>query len=274
MSVLRLRSANVRLDLVGLDRLPAAAGTLVHGVLGHLEIGFHDEAGAELTVSVTSDVGGVTVGGTPLPHEPDRAAAVVVSAVDRALLGATPCLALHAAALDGRRGAVVVPGHSGAGKSTLAGACLQRGLRLISDEAACVDPHLNVLWPHARPLGLDQQSRNMLGLEPPAYGPADEERATSPSLLGTVSDPAAAAIPVAIVIPERGHDGDATLEPATPSEGLAALLAACLNTGTSSTWKPEKAWERVTRFAFGLPAYRLQYDRPGEGAEIIARLIA
>jgi hypothetical protein len=145
---------------------------------------------------------------------------------------------------------------------------------LLSDEAACVDPHLDVLWPHARPLGLDQRARHLLRLEAPVDGPAEEERATSPSLLGAVSDPSAAAIPVAVVIPERGHNGDATVEPATGSEGLAALLAACLNTGTSSTWKPEKAWERVTRFAFGLPTYRLRYDRPEEGAEIIARLVA
>jgi hypothetical protein len=274
VSDLRLRSAKVRLDLVGLDRLPAAAEALVHGVLGHLETGSQDEAGAELTVSVTSDVRGLAVGGALLPDDPDRAAAAVVSTVDQALLGATPCLALHAAALAGTRGAVVVPGPSGAGKSTLSGACLRRGLRLLSDEAACVDPDLDVLWPHARPLGLDERARHLLRLEAPLDGPAEEERATSPSLLGTVSDPATAATPVAVVIPQRGHDGDATLEPATASQGLAALLAGCLNTGTSSTWPPVKAWERVTRFASGLPAYRLRYDRPEEGAEMIARLVA
>lgn len=274
MSVLRLRSAKVRLDLVGLDRLPPEAESMVHGVLGHLEAGPRDAAAAELTVSLTGLTPRMSVRGKSLPDEPDRAAAVVVSAVDRALLGATPCLALHAAAVDGARGAVVVPGRSGAGKSTLAGACLQRGLLLVSDEAACVDPELDVLWPHARPLGLDQRSRDLLGLEPPAHGPADEERATAPLLLGAVADPATAATPIAVVIPERGHKGVAALEATTTSEGLAALLAACLNTGSRSAWAPERAWERLARFTDGLPVYRMRYGRPGEGAEIIEQLVA
>jgi hypothetical protein len=274
VSVLRLFSANVRLDLVGVDRLPADAGSMVHGVLAHLEAGPPEVRAAEVTVNLTDLVPRVSLRGELLPEEPDCAAARVVSAVDRALLGATSCLALHAAAVDGARGAVIMPGPSGAGKSTLTGACLQLGLRLVSDEAACLDPKYDVLWPHPRPLGLDQRARDLLRLQPPAHGPADEERATAPLLLGAVADPATAARPVAVVIPERGHDGAATLEATTTGDGLAALLASCLNAGSSSAWPPELAWERLVRLAQGLPVYRMRYDGPHDGAEAIAPLVA
>ena len=161
MTSLRLLSANVRVDLVGVDHLPTAVTERVRGVLDQLEVASaSDGTVAPVRRVLVTDPGDVLhVGGRPLPGRPDRAAAAIVAVLDGEFLAATPCLTIHAAVVAGPRGAAIVPGVSGTGKSTLAAACQQPGLLLVSDEAACLDPHRDVLWPHPRPLGLDRGSR-------------------------------------------------------------------------------------------------------------------
>ena len=276
MTALRLRSANARVDLVGSDVLPAAVMSRLRGVMGQLEVRTSDEVEdvPDRAVHVTSD-DVLRLDRGPLPDDPDLAAAVVVAAVDRALLASTRCLTLHAAVVAGRRGAAIVPAVSGAGKSTLAGACQQAGLLLVSDEAACLDPDRDVLWPHPRPLGLDATSRSLLRLPAPEDGPTHGERATSPALLGAVAPVDRPVIPVAVVVPDRRDgSGTATVTPVGTAEALAELLASCLNTGTGRVWTPERAWSRLTRLARTLPGWRMVYGSPQNGAEALAALLA
>jgi len=273
---LRLLSGHARVDLVGVEHLPEEVTSRVHGVLSQLEVPQSDADPAHdapRRLCVTEADGVLHVAGDPLPARPDRAAAAVVAILDAALLAESPCLTLHAAVVAGPLGAAVVPGVSGTGKSTLAGACQQIGLLLGSDEAGCLDPDEDVLWPHPRPLGLDRRSRELLGLRPPDEGPLDGEYATAPALLGTAAAVTEAMTPVAVVLPDRQVTTSPSLTLVGKAEALAVLLASCLNTGPSHRWDASRAWTRLTAFVRSVECYRMAYGSPQEGAEILRRLL-
>jgi hypothetical protein len=275
VSELRFRGAGARVDLVASDLLPSGVRDLVLDVLAPLKVAV-DSVSADGVVDVTEVGQDVLVDGTALPADVDKAAAVVVGAVDRRLLGTTRCLCLHAAVLGGERGAAIAPAASGAGKSTLVAAGLQAGLRLVSDEAACLDPVDDVLWPHPRPLGLDGNSRRLLGLPTPAHGPPDSERATAPALLGLTA-PVARPVPAAVVVVLERTSSEipgAVVTSLSRGQGCAVLLANCLNIGPGRPWAPEAAWARLTALVQTLDVVRLRYDRPQEAAAALAELLA
>lgn len=269
MTTLRFRSAGTRIDLDGID---GGLADLLRSVGGPMLS--DDDLPADRAVRLSpgrlpGPAAGEVVGSVGL----NRAAAWALATIDRALLAASPCLHIHAAAVAGRVGAAVVPGVSGAGKSTLAGAAMQTGLRLVSDEAACVDPLADVLWPHPRPLGLSRHSRQLLGLPDPSAGASDEEYATAPGLLGAC---AATDTPVParlVVLGVRAAGQEPALVPLDPGQGLAALLGNCLNTGTSSAWTAEAAWRRLVRLAQSVSMVRLTYDRPQDGARLLRQAL-
>ncbi|MGB8382006.1 MAG: hypothetical protein WCG47_12345 [Dermatophilaceae bacterium] len=234
-----------------------------------------DPAPAEHVIAVSrSACGTVVLDGVPLSPEPDLAAAVLIAAIDRILLGATTCLTIHAAAMAGPRSAAIVPGVSGTGKSTLAAAAMQRGLRLVSDEAACLDPHLNVLWPHPRPLGLDQSSRTLLGLPAPTQGPVDGERATAPALLGPTV-PTDQTVPVTLIVLPFRRPGCAApgLTEISRADGLAALLGNCLNIGATAAWTPQQAWARLGALIAATQVLRMDYDTPQQGSVLLTQAL-
>lgn len=147
----------------------------------------------------------VVVGGDDVPdlHGDDgRIASRLLAAVERAALRATPALAVHAAAVAGPQGCIVLPGHSGAGKSTLAAAAMQEGLTLVTDEAACfIDPTGSIL-PHPRPLALSLLSRRLLGVDLP--DDMDEEVGLPGDQFGRTAPPDSIQHCVGIVLPRRG----------------------------------------------------------------------
>ncbi len=265
-TTLRFRTAGVRVELTGLDgELLALLGDAGSGMLSD---GEDSDGPAPLRLAVTIDAGGRRrLHGAVLDDEPRVAAASLLSAVDRVALAATHCLTIHAAAVAGPTGAAVIPGVSGSGKSTLAGASMQAGLRLVSDEAACIDPEDLRLRPHARPLGLSADSRSLLGLASGAAGP--DEVAVAPALLGGCV-PGHARVGIAlVVVAERRPGALPRLVPATSADGVAALLGACLNTGATGAWRAEDAWRLVARMMGRLPVARLRYDRPQDGADLL-----
>ncbi|MDE2082519.1 MAG: HprK-related kinase A [Burkholderiales bacterium] len=68
-------------------------------------------------------------------------------------------LVLHAAVVERDGMALVMPGFPGAGKSTLCAALTHlEGWRLLSDELAILDPERGVLLPHPRPIGVKNDS--------------------------------------------------------------------------------------------------------------------
>ncbi|HEV2811539.1 MAG TPA: hypothetical protein VGV93_14220, partial [Acidimicrobiales bacterium] len=65
-------------------------------------------------------------------------------------------LLVHAGAVAGRRGAVVLPAPSGSGKSTVVAGLVRSGMGYLTDEATAVDPATCTLHPYPKPLSLDQ----------------------------------------------------------------------------------------------------------------------
>jgi hypothetical protein len=87
---------------------------------------------------------------------------------------------LHAGAVVGPRGAVVVRGAAGAGQSTLVAACQASGLGLLGDESLLVDRHdPERLEATLRELVLTPASARLLGLEAtsvPAFSGGERKR--------------------------------------------------------------------------------------------------
>ncbi len=285
--------AGVRVDVLG---LPPDVAALVLDVGAGMVSPPGWQGSAAHTVEVVHAADRFAVDGRQLPHgsTPDRLAAAVLSAVDRACLAATGCLVVHAAAVAGPAGAAVVPAASGVGKSTLASAAMQAGLLLLSDEAACLRPEDGKVVPHARPLGLSADSRLLLGLDPgadwsrlaqhaervapdvtsrrPEVVPEDDELAVAPALLGAWADgPHAMRV---VAIPHR-RSGDVSVDDIPRPDGVVAMLAECLSTvGHATPWSRRDAWGLLTDVVRPARVVRVGYDRPGDAAEALRDLLA
>lgn len=103
-----------------------------------------------------------------LPLGAQASLVMLESCFNWAVIGSGPdCLMVHAAALERRGRAVILPAPSGSGKSTLCMAMLARGWRLLSDETAVIRPADARLLPLARPVALKNESisiaRRMFG---------------------------------------------------------------------------------------------------------------
>jgi hypothetical protein len=122
--------------------------------------------------------GGVSTG--VLRTDPALAARFLLEAVPTVFLGRRAFQVLHAGAVVGPRGAVVVRGGSGAGKSTLVAAAWKAGLGVLADETLLVwreDP--DELAASVRDLTLLPDSVELLGLAPhatPAFSGGEEKR--------------------------------------------------------------------------------------------------
>ena len=201
-------------------------------------------------------------------------AAQALSLVDRAALAHTSCLTVHAAALAGPAGCVVVPGASGVGKTTLAAAAMQCGMVLLSDEAACFSMPMGTLVPHPRPLGLSHASRVILGIA--EDDDPEHEQATGPAMLGTTAPPSWQGRCVMVALPDRRPEGEATLCDVTAAEALPALLSSCLNVppqdGTGG-WQPADAWRYLGELVTGVRLVRLTFDDPYAAARLLAETL-
>lgn len=101
-----------------------------------------------------------------LRRDPAFVARALLESPAAILLGRRAFTPLHAGAVVGRRGAVVVRGGAGAGKSTLVAAALRDGLDVLGDESVLVsraDP--DDLASAVRDLTLLPDAERLLGLE-------------------------------------------------------------------------------------------------------------
>jgi HprK-related kinase A len=71
-------------------------------------------------------------------------------------------LTVHAAVVERRGRALILPAPPGSGKSTLCAALVARGFRLLSDELALVDIRNGMIFPIPRPISLKNQSIRLI----------------------------------------------------------------------------------------------------------------
>ena len=83
-------------------------------------------------------------------------------------------LIIHAAVVEKNGQGVILPAPPGSGKSTLCAALVGRGWRLLSDELTIIDPDTGKLIPIPRPVGLKNDSINIIQtfLPEAKFGPA------------------------------------------------------------------------------------------------------
>lgn len=77
-------------------------------------------------------------------------------------------ITLHAAVLEKKGRAVILPAPPGSGKSTLCAALMLHGWRLLSDEMALLDPQTLAVTPSPRPVSLKNQSIDLIRALSPA----------------------------------------------------------------------------------------------------------
>lgn len=116
-----------------------------------------DLAGARVEAEVTAGL---------LESDPSFVTRTLLEAPVAVLLCRRGYTVLHAGAVVGRRGAVVLRGAGGAGKSTLVAAAWQRGLGVLADESLLVSRgNADLLVASVRELTLLPDAERLLGLE-------------------------------------------------------------------------------------------------------------
>lgn len=101
-------------------------------------------------------------------------------------------LIIHAAVVEKNGQGVILPAPPGSGKSTLCAALVGRGWRLLSDELAVIDPSNGKLIPIPRPVGLKNDSIEIIQafLPEASFGPAckDTRKGTVAHMAASASD--------------------------------------------------------------------------------------
>jgi hypothetical protein len=155
-------------------------------------------------------------------HEPALVARLLLETPAAALLARRGYGALHAGAVVGPGGAVVIRGSAGAGKSTLVAAAHQAGLSVLGDEsvlAARNDP--DELLCAIRDVTLLPDARRLLGIDDARTTPAGGTEGKRRVDLFSSSTPAVRhARRVATVVLGSRNGGPARLEPLAPETFL------------------------------------------------------
>jgi hypothetical protein len=171
---------------------------------------------------------------------------------------------VHAAAVGGAQGAVLIPGISGAGKSTTACACLAAGMRFFGDDYCVVSddpaPQVHSLFSSAR-LGPVSAAR-LPSLSSAVGLSGDKEDPKSIYFLWPAfRDRLPASAPLrAIFVPTQSGDRNA-VEPVAPADALAALAWSTLYQIPAAGAAVFTAAARLVR---ALPVFRLFLGGPPE----------
>lgn len=239
---------------VGTDEVELAMGTELHARV--------DLAGGRLAARVSAQW---------VEHHPSLVARLLLETPAAALLARRGYGVLHAGAVVGPRGAVVIRGPAGAGKSTLIAAAYHAGLGVLGDEtvlAARSDP--DDLLAAVRDLTLLPDATSLLGLER-AVTPADHHGELKHRIdLFSGSTPALRrGRRVATVLLGPRNAGPARLEPLAPEEFLRAFHEGAIPQESWSGTPPGIAAAWARRGAYRLTGAE---DLPG-AVELLTALV-
>ncbi|MFQ5557043.1 MAG: PqqD family peptide modification chaperone [Acidimicrobiales bacterium] len=191
-------------------------------------------------------------------------AAAVASARDQ--------LVLHAGAVAGDGGAVVLPAPANHGKSTLTVGLVRAGSGYLTDEAAAVSSDL-IVRPFPKAPALDPGSFPVFPDLAPALrrGLAEALAETAwhpdPTLFGTVADPT----PLRAVVFPRWSPGSPTrITGCDHLDCLSRLLGESFDFAAGG----QVVFDILTGIVDAVPCYRLVYSELSEAVEIVGRLMA
>lgn len=145
-------------------------------------------------------------------------------------------LMIHAAVLERKGHAIILPGVPGAGKSTLCAGLALSGWRLFSDEMALIEPQSRQLVSNPRPISLKNDSIPLIRTFSPdaVLGMAIEETTKGtvahlkPST-GSVKRGAEHSVPGIIAFPHYTAGASTTLAPLTKSRAFMMLCENAFN---------------------------------------------
>ncbi len=176
-------------------------------------------------------------------------------------------LIIHAAVLEKGGRAIIMPGTPGAGKSTLCAAMSLSGWRLLSDEMALLDPVKLEITPVPRPVGLKNQSIQIISAfsADAKIGPAanDTAKGTVAHLQPTSHSIQQADVksrPQAIVFPKYTPNSDTCLRGKAKSHALLEIQENAFNTHVLG----RKGFDAAKSLVSRCPVYSLEYSNLGE----------
>ena len=176
-------------------------------------------------------------------------------------------LIIHAAVLEKGGRAIIMPGVPGSGKSTLCAAMSLSGWRLLSDEMALLDPAKLEITPVPRPVGLKNQSIQIISAFSPEakIGPAakDTAKGTVAHLRPTSHSIQQADVksrPQAIIFPKYIPNSDTCLRNKARNRALLEIQENAFNTHVLG----KKGYDSVKSLISGCPVYSLEYSNMGE----------
>jgi hypothetical protein len=224
-----------------------------------------DEPGSMTAIEVRDDAapGSVRVGDEAAVDVRDREDLLptAMTEIDRASVAASAdeFVLLHASAVLGADGPVLLVGPSGAGKSTLSAALATRGWTYLGDEVIGLDEHATQAFANPKPWKLDRASRAALGDLGGGAGLGDDlsdrEVLVAPHDVGAVHAPGPAGPPSAIVRVAFCAGADAVVSPLSRADGAELLADQCFN---FARWGA-RALDTVVALARRAPALHLDF---------------
>ena len=182
-------------------------------------------------------------------------------------------LLVHAGAVAGRRGAVVLPAPSGSGKSTVVAGLVRSGLGYLTDEAAAIDPATCMLHPYPKPLSLDQGSLQALAdLGPPfldAVVPEGSEKLHVAPTTVRAGSLASVCPPAFVITPTYMPGAPDRIVPLTRAQALVVMVQSSFNLASFGSSGFLALAELVRRSA----CYRLEFGDLARGCSLVLDVV-
>ncbi len=181
-------------------------------------------------------------------------------------------LQIHAAALVGEQGALMIVGPSGSGKSSLALSLLLQGWKCLSDEIVFIDPSSLRIFSFPRNFHLSRETlRHFPALvmrdDVLAFTDASGKSRIDPALI-TGEWTTISAQPWCLVFPAHGPDYLAALTPLGQTHSLTLLTAQTLNLGEFGM----RGLEALAHFAGKCDSYMLTSNDLSSASGILSHL--
>lgn len=172
-------------------------------------------------------------------------------------------LIIHAAVVEKKGKALILPGSPGSGKSTLCAALINKGWRLLSDELTLVDCQTGHIIPVPRPVSLKNESIELIASTYPRneFSPVVHD-----TLKGSVSlmrPPATAisraeevALPWLVVFPKYQQQSSLELSPLHKAEAFMKLADLSFNYSVLG----EEGFQVMAKLVEGCHVYDFIYD--------------